>query len=77
MTAVRIQIKDARDAIAVKEHEVASAQQDAEARFAELKSAQATRQQALEALESREEALSNNLVAISEQIASTTGVPAR
>jgi peptidoglycan hydrolase CwlO-like protein len=76
MTAVRIQIKDARDAIAVKEREVASAKQAAEARFAELKSAQAARQQALESLESREEALSNNLSAISEQIASTTGAPA-
>jgi peptidoglycan hydrolase CwlO-like protein len=77
MTAVRIQIRDARDAIAVKEREVASAKQAAEARFAELKSAQAARQQALESLESREEALSNNLAAISEQIESTTGVPAQ
>jgi peptidoglycan hydrolase CwlO-like protein len=77
MTAVRIEIKDARDAIAVKEREAASAKQAAEARFAELKSAQAARQQALESLESREEALSNNLAAISEQIESTTGVPAQ
>ena len=76
MTAVRLQIKAARDAIAIKEREVASARQEAEARFAELKSAQAARQQALESLESREEALSNNLSAISEQIASTTGAPA-
>jgi peptidoglycan hydrolase CwlO-like protein len=77
MTGVRIQIKDARDAIAVKEREAASAKQAAEARFAELKSAQAARRQALESLESREEALSNNLSAISEQIESTTGVPAQ
>jgi peptidoglycan hydrolase CwlO-like protein len=77
MTAVRIQIKDARDAIAVKEREAAAAKEAAEARFAELKSAQAARQQALESLESREEALSNNLSAISEQIESTTGVPAQ
>ena len=77
MTAVRIQIKDARDAIAVKEREAAAASQEAAARFAELKSAQAARQQALESLESREEALSNNLAAISEQIESTTGVPAQ
>jgi peptidoglycan hydrolase CwlO-like protein len=76
MTAVRRQIREARDAIAVKEREVASARQAAEARFAELKSAQAARQQALESLESREEALSDNLAAISEQIASTTGEPA-
>jgi peptidoglycan hydrolase CwlO-like protein len=76
MTAVRLQIKGARDAIAVKEKEVASARAEAEARFSELKSAQAERRQALESLESREEALSNNLAAISEQIASTTGAPA-
>jgi peptidoglycan hydrolase CwlO-like protein len=76
MTAVRLQIKEARDAIAVKEREVAAASEKAEARFAELKSAQAARRQALESLESREEALSNNLASISEQIASTTGAPA-
>ena len=76
MTAVRLQIKEARDSIAVKEKEVASASEEAEARFAELKSAQAERRQALESLESREEALSNNLASISEQIASATGEPA-
>ncbi len=76
MTAVRLQIKEARDAIAVKEREVASAKEEAEARFAELKSAQAARRQALESLESREQALGDNLAAISEQIASTTGAPA-
>jgi peptidoglycan hydrolase CwlO-like protein len=75
MTAVRLQIKDARDVIAVKEREAAAASQEAAARFAELKSAQAERQSALEALESREEAVSNNLSSISEQIASTTGAP--
>ena len=75
MTAARLQIKNARDAIAVKEREVASARAEAESRFAELKSAQAARREALESLESREEALSNNLASISEQIASTTGAP--
>jgi peptidoglycan hydrolase CwlO-like protein len=75
MTAVRRQIKDSRDAIAVKEREVASAREEAESRFAELKSAQAARRDALESLESREQALSDNLSAISEQIASTTGAP--
>jgi peptidoglycan hydrolase CwlO-like protein len=75
MTAVRLQIKESRDAIAVKEHEVASARAEAESRFAELKSAQAERREAMESLESREEALSDNLAAISEQIASTTGEP--
>jgi peptidoglycan hydrolase CwlO-like protein len=76
MTAVRAQIKEARDAIAAKEKEVAAAREEAEARFAELKSAQAERRAAMETLESREEALSDNLAAISEQIASTTGAPA-
>jgi peptidoglycan hydrolase CwlO-like protein len=75
MTGVRREIKAARDAIAVKEREVAAARQEAESRFAELKAAQAERRQALEALESREEALSDNLAAISEQIASETGEP--
>jgi peptidoglycan hydrolase CwlO-like protein len=76
MTAVRAQIKDARDAIASKEKEVAAASAEAEARFAELKSAQGERRAAMETLESREEALSDNLASISEQIASTTGTPA-
>jgi peptidoglycan hydrolase CwlO-like protein len=76
MTAERLQIKDARDAIAVKEREVAAARQEAEERFAELKSAQAERREAMESLESREEALGSNLAAISEQIATTTGAPA-
>ncbi len=81
MTAVRLQIKAARDEIAVKEREAAAARQQAEARFAELKSAQAERQAALESLESREAALSDNLAAISEQLAASgapvpTGTPA-
>ncbi len=75
MAAVRAQIKDARDAIAVKEREVARARSSAEARFAELKEAQAARRRALEALESRAEALGNNLASISEQLASS-GTPA-
>ncbi len=81
MTEVRLQIKDARDAIAVKERQAAEARQEAEARFTELKAAQAERQAALEELESREAALSNNLAAISEQLAASgapvpTGTPA-
>jgi peptidoglycan hydrolase CwlO-like protein len=81
MTAVRLQIKEARDTIAAKEREVAAARQEAEARFAELKEAQAARQRSLEGLESREEALSDNLAAISEQLAASgapvpTGTPA-
>ena len=81
MTAVRLRIKDARDAIAVKEREAASARQRAEERFAELKAAKAERQAALDALQSREAALSDNLAAISEQLAASgapvpTGTPA-
>jgi peptidoglycan hydrolase CwlO-like protein len=75
MTAVRVQIKEARDAIAVKEREVAQARAAAEARFAELKEAQAARRRSLEELESRSQALSDNLSGISEQIAAA-GAPA-
>jgi peptidoglycan hydrolase CwlO-like protein len=69
----RAEIEEARDQVAAIEHEVATARQEAEARFAELKTAQAQRREALEALESREEALGNNLAAISEQVASEGG----
>jgi septal ring factor EnvC (AmiA/AmiB activator) len=69
----RAEIEAARDAIAAKEREVAAARQEAQARFAELKAAQVERQEALEALESREQALSNNLAVISEQVASEGG----
>lgn len=81
MAAARRQIREARDAIAVKEREAAAARASAEERFAELKAAQAERRQALEALESRAEALGDNLAVISEQLASSgapvpTGTPA-
>jgi peptidoglycan hydrolase CwlO-like protein len=69
----RAEIEAARDAVAAIEREVATARQEAEARFAELKAAQAQRREALEALESREEALGNNLASISEQVASEGG----
>jgi len=69
----RAEIEEARDAVAAIEQEVAAARKEAEARFAELKAAQAQRREALEALESREEALGNNLAAISEQVASEGG----
>jgi peptidoglycan hydrolase CwlO-like protein len=75
MAAIRRQLKEARDAIAVKEHEAAQARAAAAARFAQLKAAQARRQADLESLESREQALSDNLAAISSQIA-TAGGPA-
>jgi len=73
LTDKRAEIEEARDEVAAIEHEVAAARQEAEARFAELKSAQAERREALEQLESREEALGNNLAAISEQVASEGG----
>ena len=73
LTKQRTEIEEARDAVAAIEREVAAARQEAEARFAELKSAQAQRREALEALESREEALGNNLASISEQVASEGG----
>ncbi|MGE5407895.1 MAG: hypothetical protein ACM3NV_04730 [Syntrophothermus sp.] len=69
LTAHRDEVEEARDAVAAMEREVAAARAEAEARFAELKAAQARRQAALESLESRGEALANNLAAISEQIA--------
>ncbi|HEU5062308.1 MAG TPA: hypothetical protein VFT79_04020 [Solirubrobacterales bacterium] len=69
----RAEIEAARDAIAAKEREVTAAKQEAAARFHELKAAQAERQQALDELQSREAALSDNLSAISEQIASEGG----
>ncbi|HEX3172855.1 MAG TPA: hypothetical protein VHQ43_01385 [Solirubrobacterales bacterium] len=73
MAAIRRQLKEARDAIAVKEREAAAAKAEAAARFAELKEAQAERQADLESLESREQALSDNLAAISSQIAAAGG----
>jgi peptidoglycan hydrolase CwlO-like protein len=69
----RAEIEEARDQVAAMEREVAAARQEAESRFAELKAAQSQRREALEALESREEALGNNLASISEQVASEGG----
>jgi peptidoglycan hydrolase CwlO-like protein len=69
----RSEIEAARDAVRAIEEEVTAARDEAEARFGELKAAQAQRQEALEALESREESLSNNLASISEQVASEGG----
>jgi cell wall-associated NlpC family hydrolase len=74
MAAIRAQLKEVRDAIAVKERDAADARAEAAARFDELKAAQAERQQQLEALQSRESALSDNLASISEQLAGS-GAP--
>jgi peptidoglycan hydrolase CwlO-like protein len=71
MATMRAQIKEARDTIAVKEREVAAASAEAEARFAELKEAQASRRADMETLESQSEALSDNLSSISEQLTAT------
>ncbi len=71
MAAVRRQLKRTRDVIAVKEHQAATARAEAAARFADLKAAQEARRLALESLESREQALSDNLAAISSQMASS------
>jgi peptidoglycan hydrolase CwlO-like protein len=75
MAEIRLQLKEARDEIAAKEREAEQARAEAAARFAELKEAQAQRQAELETLESREQALSDNLSAISEQLESA-GAPA-
>jgi len=69
----RAEIEEVRDAVAAKEREVAAAREEAQVRFTELKSEQAARQEALDELQSRESQLSDNLSAISEQIASEGG----
>jgi peptidoglycan hydrolase CwlO-like protein len=75
MAAIRRKVKRARDAIAVKEHEAAAAREEAAARFGELKAAQAERRRTLESVQSRAQALSDNLASISEQIAGAGGSP--
>ena len=69
LTSTRERIEGARNSIAATEAEVAAAKEAAEARFAELKVAQAQRRETMNALESKEQALSDNLSSISEQIA--------
>jgi peptidoglycan hydrolase CwlO-like protein len=69
LAAARETIASARDEIAAKERQVAAASEEAEARFAELKEAQAERRRTMEALESREQALNDNLASISSQMA--------
>ena len=69
LTTTRQKIEGARDSIAQTEQEVTAAKEAAEARFAELKTAQAARRVTMESLESKEQALSDNLASISEQIA--------
>jgi peptidoglycan hydrolase CwlO-like protein len=53
LTATQEKIESARDSIAQTEQEVAAAKEAAEARFAELKSAQAERRGTMDALESK------------------------
>jgi septal ring factor EnvC (AmiA/AmiB activator) len=69
LTTTRQKIEGARDSIAQTEQEVTAAKEAAEARFAELKTAQSQRRVTMESLESKEQALSDNLSSISEQIA--------
>jgi septal ring factor EnvC (AmiA/AmiB activator) len=69
LASTRERIEGARDSIAATEAEVLAAKEAAEARFAELKAAQAHRRETMNALESKEQALSDNLASISEQIA--------
>jgi peptidoglycan hydrolase CwlO-like protein len=69
LAATQGRIEDARNSIAATEREVAVAKEAAEARFGELKAAQAERRETMNALESKEQALSDNLSSISEQIA--------
>jgi peptidoglycan hydrolase CwlO-like protein len=69
LTATQGRIEEARNSIAATEREVAAAKEAAEARFAELQTAQAERRETMNALESKEQALSDNLSSISEQIA--------
>src|SRR6201992_2649952 len=69
LTSTQEKIESARDSIATTEQEVAAAKEASEARFLELKSAQAQRRETMDALESKEQALSDNLASISEQIA--------
>ncbi len=77
MKEIQRRLEAARDAIAVKEREAAEAKAAAEERFGELKAAQAERRQALDAIVSRAQALSNDLAGISEQMASSgAAVPA-
>ncbi len=75
MAGVRRQIKEARDAIAVKEREAAAARAEAEERFGELKAAQAERRETLDGLESRAQALGDNLANISEQMTAAGSTP--
>jgi septal ring factor EnvC (AmiA/AmiB activator) len=78
----RTEAEEARDEVAQIEAEVTERREEAEARFAELRTAQHERRADLEALESQEAGLSDNLASISNQIAEegadvTTGeVPA-
>jgi peptidoglycan hydrolase CwlO-like protein len=69
----RAKVEKARDAVAEIAREAAAASAEAEARFDELRSAQAERRVAMDALESEAEALSSNLSSITNQIASETG----
>jgi peptidoglycan hydrolase CwlO-like protein len=67
LAALREQLQAARDAIAAQERELATQQATLDARWAALRSAKAERQATLDSLVSREQALSDNLAALSAQ----------
>jgi len=67
LTALRDRLEATRDAIAAEERKLAAARESLEARWAELRSAKAERQRTLDSLASREQALADNLAALSSQ----------
>ncbi len=69
LTATRAEISDARDAIAAQEQRLAGMEASLQARHSELIAAQSARQQALDSLQGRAAALSDNLSSVSDQIA--------
>lgn len=67
LAGLRERLEAARDAMAADERELAAARASLESRWAALRSAKAERQQTLDTLASREQALADNLAALSTQ----------
>jgi cell wall-associated NlpC family hydrolase len=74
--AAREQIEAARDAIAARERQLERNGAVLEQRYAEFVAARGARQRAIDALQSREEALQDNLSAISNQLVGSSSTPA-
>ena len=70
----RRQIEASRDAIAAEEEQVLALRAELEARHAEFVAVRGERQRKLDALESREQALEDNLAAIADQLAAQQSV---